>query len=172
MRGGDVGQVVDCCTSTLLRQLRLPMRQGIFLCYGVRTPPQVQLHALTSACARIKDPVVHVRVWWITETLKHPACTVGWQAWLCRSWLSLRGKQPEFPMAEIPMEKYSCKNKTKKETPKESSSIHDSRTAGEGPSWWDIAPLLRFFSFVKPPLNIPKFMKPSTTPSVWAVPLQ
>ena len=27
-----------------------------------------------------KDPVVHVRVWWIMETLKHPACTVGWVA--------------------------------------------------------------------------------------------
>ena len=29
-------------------------------------------------CVHIKDHVLHVRVWWIMETLKHPACTVGW----------------------------------------------------------------------------------------------
>ena len=39
---------------------------------------------------QIKDPVVHVRVRWTTETLKHPAYTVGWVARLCRSWLSSR----------------------------------------------------------------------------------
>ena len=39
-------------------------------------------------CAHVKDPVVHVRVRWIMETLKHPACTVGWVTRLCRSWLS------------------------------------------------------------------------------------
>ena len=38
-------------------------------------------------CAHVKDPVVHVKVRWITETLKHPVCTVGWIARLCRSWL-------------------------------------------------------------------------------------
>ena len=36
----------------------------------------------------VKDPVVHVRVQWIVETLKHPACTVGWVARLCRIWVS------------------------------------------------------------------------------------
>ena len=39
-------------------------------------------------CAHVKDPVVHVRVRWNMETLKHPARTVGWVARLCRSWLS------------------------------------------------------------------------------------
>ena len=45
------------------------------------------------------------------ETLEHPACTVGWVARLCRSWLSPGGggKQPEFLMREIPMGQYSCK---------------------------------------------------------------
>ena len=38
----------------------------------------VQLHVFT--CAHVKDPVIHVRVWWIMETLKHPACTVSWVA--------------------------------------------------------------------------------------------
>ena len=39
-------------------------------------------------CAHVKDAVVHVRVRWIMETLKHPACTVGWVGRLCRSWRS------------------------------------------------------------------------------------
>ena len=30
--------------------------------------------------AHIKNPAVHVRVWWIMETLKHPACTIIWEA--------------------------------------------------------------------------------------------
>ena len=38
--------------------------------------------------AHVKDPVVHVRLRWIMETLKHPACTEGWLALLCRSWFS------------------------------------------------------------------------------------
>ena len=44
------------------------------------------------------------------ETLKHPACTVGWVVQLCHSWLS-RGRQPEFPIGEIPLGQYSCKKK-------------------------------------------------------------
>ena len=45
-------------------------------------------------CARVKDLVVHVRVRWILETLKHRVCTTSSVARLCRSWLSLGGKQP------------------------------------------------------------------------------
>ena len=36
-----------------------------------------------------QDPVVHVRVLWIVETLKHPACAVGWVVQLFHSCLSL-----------------------------------------------------------------------------------
>ena len=60
-----------------------------FLCtlsYGVHTPPCANAHIYI--CVHIKDPVIHVRVQWIMETLKHPACTTGWVAWLCHSWLS------------------------------------------------------------------------------------
>ena len=39
-------------------------------------------------CARVKDPTVHVRVWWIMEPLKHPACTIGCVAQFCCSLLS------------------------------------------------------------------------------------
>ena len=59
-----------------------------FLCrlsYGV---PSTRTIACIYICAHVKDPVVHVRVRWIIETLKHPALTVGWVAQLCRSWLS------------------------------------------------------------------------------------
>ena len=44
--------------------------------------------ACINICAHIKDPIVHVRVQWIMQTLKHPACTIGWVAQLCHSWLS------------------------------------------------------------------------------------
>ena len=43
--------------------------------------------ACISICAHVKHPVVHVRVRWIMETLKHPPYTVGWVARLCRNWL-------------------------------------------------------------------------------------
>ena len=76
------------------RRLDSPVRQGIFLPEStfsadsltcVRTSPCAI--ACIYICAHVKDPVVNVRVRWIMETLKHPACTVGWVARLCRSWL-------------------------------------------------------------------------------------
>ena len=54
--------------------------------------------------AHVKDPVSHVRVRWNMETLKHPACTVG----MVFPW----GKQPEFPLGEIPLGQCSCKKST------------------------------------------------------------
>ena len=91
-----------------------PVRQGIFLPVStfsaesltVSVHPRVQSHALK--CVRtLKDLLVYVRVRWIMETLKHPACTVGWVARLCRSWLSPGGgeggTQHEFLVGEIQM---------------------------------------------------------------------
>ena len=89
------------------------------LSYGVRTPPRAI--ARIYICVHVKDPVLHIRVRWITETLKHPTCIVGWVARLCRSWLS-PGRQPEFPTEEIRLGKYSCKKK-KKETLCENTSL-------------------------------------------------
>ena len=43
----------------------------------------------------VKDPVAHVRVPWIMETLKYSACTVGWVA-RRRSQLSPGKKKNEF----------------------------------------------------------------------------
>ena len=54
---------------------------------GVSVHPTCAI-ACINICAHVKDPVVHVRVRWIMEILKHPVCTVGWVARLCRIWLS------------------------------------------------------------------------------------
>ena len=43
---------------------------------SVYTPPCACIYI----CARVKDPVVHVRVQWIMEILKQPACPLGWVA--------------------------------------------------------------------------------------------
>ena len=89
-RGGDIAQLVERRTGGF----HFPVRQEIIfpkssfsaLSYGVRADPYAITH--TNICARVKDPIVYVRVRWIMETLKHPACTVGWVPRLCRSWFS------------------------------------------------------------------------------------
>ena len=80
------------------------------LSYGVRTLPCAI--AYIYICAHVKDPVVHVKVRWIMETVKHPACNRGWVARLCRSWLS-PGKVTEFPIGAIPLGQCSCKKSNK-----------------------------------------------------------
>ena len=113
---GDVAQLVERRTGMPLGRVRFPGAAREFsprvnfqcrLSYSVCT--LLCAIACINICAHIKDPVVHVRVWWIMETLKHPACTVGCVAQLRRSWLSSDGKQPEFPTGEIPLGQYSCK---------------------------------------------------------------
>ena len=93
--GGVVAQLIERRTGTLPTQIRFPgaardFSPGVnFRCrfsYGLRTSPCAI--ACIYICAHVKDPVVHVRVRWIMETLKHPACTVRWVARLCRRWLS------------------------------------------------------------------------------------
>ena len=94
-RGGDVAQLVERRTDTPLTQVRFPGAASFFLLPEstfsadsltcVRTPPSATTRI--NICAHVKDPVVHVRVRWIMETLKHTACTVDWVARLCRSWL-------------------------------------------------------------------------------------
>ena len=60
--------------------------------------PRVQSHTFTHA----RDPVVYVRVRWVLETRKHPACTVGWVARLCRSCFS-PGKASRVSHARTPI---------------------------------------------------------------------
>ena len=88
-------QLVEQLTGSLPTQVRFPGAARNFspslnfqcrLYNGVRTPPGEV--ACIYICAHVKEPVVHVRLSWIMETLKHPACTVGWVARLCRSLLS------------------------------------------------------------------------------------
>ena len=81
--GAEVAQLVGHRTGTLPMQARFPGAARDFsprvnfqcrLSYGVRTPPCSI--ACIYICAHVKDPVVHVRVLCIIETLKHGACTV------------------------------------------------------------------------------------------------
>ena len=94
-RGRDAAQLVEHCTGTPLTQVQFPSvardfshRVNIYcmLSYGVRTPQQAI--ACIIICVRVKDPAVLVRVQWIMETLKHPACTVTQVTRLCCSCLS------------------------------------------------------------------------------------
>ena len=66
------------------------MRQRIFLQQSTFSAdsPTVSVHPRVQSHAQDKDPVVHVRVQWVMETLKHPECTVAWVARFCRGWLS------------------------------------------------------------------------------------
>ena len=99
----DVAQLVKHRTGTLLTQVRIPGAARDFfprvsfqcrLSYGVRTPPCAR--ACINICAHVRDLVVHVRVWWIMETVKHPACTVRSVARL--SQLAFPGKSNQnFP---------------------------------------------------------------------------
>ena len=75
-RGGDVVQWVEHRTGTLPTQVRFPGAAKDFsprvnfqcrLSYDVCMP--LCAIAWINICAHIKDPVVHVRVWWIMETL-------------------------------------------------------------------------------------------------------
>ena len=90
-----IAQLVEHRTGTSLTQVRFPDAAGDFsprvnsqctLSYCARITPCAI--ASIYICAHVKNPVVHVRVRWIMETLKHPACTVNWVARFCCSWLS------------------------------------------------------------------------------------
>ena len=116
-------------TGTPPTLVQFPVQRGIFLpeintqcrlSYGVRTsPPAI---ACIYISVYVKDLVVHVRVRWIMETLKHPACTLGWVARLCRSWLSpgkvtriSDGKNPigTIRLKEVVLLFFSHKKKTR-----------------------------------------------------------
>ena len=94
-QGEDVAQLVEHQAGAPLRQVRVP---GVARDFSPKANFQCRLsvsaHTLPCAitciniCAHVKDPAVHVRVQWLMETLKHPACTVGWVAQLCCSRLS------------------------------------------------------------------------------------
>ena len=75
----DVAQLVERRTGTPLTQVRFPGAAKVFSprvnfqcrLYDVGTSPCAI--ACISICAHVKDPVVHVRLLWITETLKTPS---------------------------------------------------------------------------------------------------
>ena len=100
--------MVEHRIGTPLTQVRFPGAARDFslrvnfrcrLSYGVRTPPCAI--ASINIFAHVKDPVTHVRVRRVMDTLKHPARTVGWLARLCRSWLS-SGRATRFSHGRNP----------------------------------------------------------------------
>ena len=111
--------------------------------FRVSVYPCVQSHTLTSV-RTLNIPVVHARVRWIMERLKHPACAVCWVARLCRGWLSpgkatriSYGKNPKWTLqllkknicahgdteATAPFSFKAC-NATSRSTPKTKRFIH------------------------------------------------
>ena len=92
--GGGPSETAKCAKykqntfANKLGLMMIPNKQGIFLPIEstfsahsltyVRTP--LCAIACINICAHVKDPVVHVRIWWIMEMLKHPACLLGWVA--------------------------------------------------------------------------------------------
>ena len=84
-----------------------PVRQGIFLSestFGADSLIRIRTPLRAIACinigAHVRDHIVRVRIRWVLEALKHPACTVGWVARLCRSWLSPGKEHPNFSWEE------------------------------------------------------------------------
>ena len=77
-------------------------------------------------CVHVKDTKVHVRVRGIMETLKHPACAVGWVERLCRGWLS-SGKATRICLCTWPATYFAIINLAPTIAP-----LHHGKTAGSG----------------------------------------
>ena len=82
--GGNVARLVQPWTVTPLTQVQFPGAAREFFSrvnFQCRLSDVVRALSCAIACINIcadsKDPVVHVRVRWIMETLKHAARTVG-----------------------------------------------------------------------------------------------
>ena len=107
--GWGCSSLVEHRTTMLLTQVRFPSVARNFLTESTfsancRTCVHTFLCAIafTNICAHAKEPALLVRVRWIIETLKHPACTVGWVAQLCHSWLS-PGKATQISLGRNPI---------------------------------------------------------------------
>ena len=83
--GEDAAQLTERRTGSPLREIRFSrFGKGFFSQTLLRCPDKSSPCATTyiNICAHVNDPVVHVRVRWIMEPLKHPARTVVWVALL------------------------------------------------------------------------------------------
>ena len=69
----DAGSIPRCGTGFFSQSQLSVKTLSSLTC--VRTPPCAVTRI--DIGGQVKDRVVHVRVWWIMETLKHPACTQG-----------------------------------------------------------------------------------------------
>ena len=83
----DAGSILRCGKGFFF-QGQLSTFSADSLTVSVHPRTESRVYTVIYICAHVKDPVIHVKVRWIMETRKHPACTVGWVARLCCSWLS------------------------------------------------------------------------------------
>ena len=86
--GDGVAQLLERRTQESWAEVRIPSGEiCLFVFFRVknvvltrcRCIPSVYTHTHEWSHTHGKDPVVHVRVRWITETWKDPACTKKWQ---------------------------------------------------------------------------------------------
>ena len=122
--GGNVARLVQPWTVTPLTQVQFPGAAREFFSrvnFQCRLSDVVRALSCAIACINIcadsKDPVVHVRVRWIMETLKHAARTVGWVARLRRRWLS-PWKSTLIFHGRNPVGRYSWRRIGKVQSPK------------------------------------------------------
>ena len=119
--GGDVAQLVEHRTGTPLTQVRFPGAARDFshrinfqcrLSYSFRTPPCIT--ACIKICAHVKDPLVHVRVRSIMETLK-TASMHSRLCWATLSQLAFPGESnSNFPWEKSQLDDTVAKKKKKK----------------------------------------------------------
>ena len=113
VQNGDVAQLVEQWTDTPLMQFRFSGAARDFsprvsircrLSYGVRTPP---------VCNRMHLPGVPIRVHSIMKTLKTPSMHPRLSSVTVAAGFPW-GRQPEFPMGEIPLGQKAVKCKSKR----------------------------------------------------------
>ena len=141
----NVAQLVEHRTVTPLTQVRFPGAAKDFsprvnfqcrLCYVCPYIPCAI--ACMNICGHVKDPVVHDRVRWTMETLKHPACTVNWVVQLSHSWLSL-GKATQISHGRNPIGTIQYKKKVYKEK-SELPSLNERRRRRKRDTLWHARP--------------------------------
>ena len=104
-QAADAGSIPWCCMG-FFSQSQLSVQTLLHV--SVHPPCE---NACVNICAHVKDTVVHVRIWWIVETLKTSSMhsRLGSATLLQLAFPGESNVQPEFPMEEIPLGPYSCK---------------------------------------------------------------
>ena len=73
------------------------VRHGVFLPASAFSADSPSAIACINICAHVMNPVAHVKVRWIMETLIYAACTVGWGSATLSQLVFPREGSPNFP---------------------------------------------------------------------------